>query len=63
MNDPEDHTMPDSTTMMSEQLMMLDALYEIAMSTTDADTVRQAMLPLTGTAAGRAYLTAHPIIL
>lgn len=51
------------STLMAEQLMMLEALYEIAMSTTDADTVRSAMLPLTGTTAGLAFLQAHPIIL
>lgn len=48
---------------MADMLMMLEALYNIAMSSTDADTVREAMIPLTATDPGRAYLTAHPIIL
>lgn len=52
---------PDTTTMMSEQLMMLESLYAIAMSSTDADTVREAMIPLTRTSAGRVFLNAHPI--
>lgn len=49
--------------MMSEQLRMLEALHQIAMESADAETVRIAMVALTGTEAGLRYLRANPLIL
>lgn len=51
------------TVMMGDQLRLLEALYEIALSSEEAEMVRVAMAALTGTSAGLAFLTAHPITL
>jgi hypothetical protein len=49
--------------MMSEQMTMLEALHEIAMSSPDAEMVRVAMSALTRTEAGVNYLRLHPLTL
>jgi hypothetical protein len=49
------------TVMMEDQLKMLEALYEIAMSSTEAEMVRTAMQALTSTQAGLTFLQSHPI--
>jgi hypothetical protein len=49
--------------MMSEQVVMLEALHEVAMSSGDAEMVRVAMSALTRTEAGVNYLRLHPLIL
>lgn len=49
--------------MMGDQLRLLEALYEIAMSSDDAEVVRVAMQALTGTTAGMSFLSLHPITL
>lgn len=49
--------------MMQDQVVMLEALHNIALSSEDAETVRIAVAALTNTGAGMAYLQANPIIL
>jgi hypothetical protein len=51
------------TTMMEDQLKMLEALYEICMSSTEAEMVRVAIQALTSTQAGMTFLQTHPITL
>lgn len=51
----------DKTTMMQDQYVMLSALYDIAMNSEDAETVRTALTALTGTTAGRNFLIANPM--
>lgn len=49
--------------MMQDQLILLEALHDILMSSTEADIVRIATMALTRTQAGINYLTANPITL
>lgn len=49
--------------MLQDQLRMLEALYEIMLSSEEADIVRVSMQALTSTEAGRAFLAVHPITL
>lgn len=49
--------------MMGDQLRLLEALYEVAMSSNEAEMVRVAMSALSGTEAGMAFLSTHPITL
>lgn len=49
--------------MMSDQLQMIESLYQIALSSEDAETVRIAISALTNTQSGMAYLQTNPIIL
>lgn len=46
---------------ITDTYIMVDKLYEIAMSTDDAEIGRIAMSGLTNTEAGRQYLQANPI--
>ena len=57
------HEIQDYTTLMSEQLSLIEALYEIAMSDDNAEMVRVAMAALTSTTSGLAFLSTHPITL
>ena len=54
-------TQDSITTMMEDQLKMLEALYEIAMSSNEAEMVRVAVQALTSTQAGMTFLQTHPI--
>lgn len=58
MSDQEERTV-----MMGDQLRLLEALYEIALSSEEAEMVRVAMQALTGTSAGLSFLSTHPITL
>jgi hypothetical protein len=49
------------TELMTNQLIHVEALFEIATESTDADMVRRAIAGLQATPAGRAYLMAHPL--
>lgn len=53
----------EKTIMMGDQLRMLEALFEIAQSSQEAEMVRVAMAALTGTQAGLSFLHTHPITL
>lgn len=53
----------EKTIMMGDQLRMLEALFEIAQSSQEAEMVRVAMAALTGTSAGLSFLQTHPITL
>lgn len=48
---------------MGDQLRQMEALYEIMMSSNEADMVRVAAAALTSTQSGLAFLNAHPITL
>lgn len=54
-------TQESLTTMMEDQLKMLEALYEIVMSSEEAEMVRVAIQALTTTQAGVTFLQTHPI--
>lgn len=45
---------------ISEQLILIEALFAIAHETTEAEIVRVAMAALLNTEAGLTYLSAHP---
>lgn len=49
--------------MMSDQLIMLEALREISETTADVESCRLAMSALTRTEAGLVYLRSHPMTL
>jgi len=49
------------TQLMTNQLIHVEALFEIALESTDADMVRRAIAGLQATEAGRAYLMMHPL--
>lgn len=53
----------DVATMMSENLIMIQALWEIIQVSADAETVRIAMSALTRTDSGMTYIRANPMIL
>lgn len=53
----------EATQNMQDQLAFLEALYEIAMSSDEAETVRIAMAALTRTQAGITFLSSKPIVL
>lgn len=61
MNQRDDQD--EKTTMMGDQLRLLESLYEIFMSSGEAEMVRVAGSALTGTQAGLAFLNTHPITL
>jgi hypothetical protein len=46
---------------MTDQLMNVEALFEIATESQDATIVRRAIAGLQATPAGRAYLSKHPL--
>lgn len=48
---------------MQDQLILLEALHDILMSSDEAETVRTATMALTRTQAGVNYLVANPITL
>lgn len=58
-----DREQEHQTTMMSDQLQHLEALYEIMMSSNEPDMVRTALAALTRTTSGLAFLQAHPVTL
>lgn len=47
--------------LLTSQLLHVEALFEIATESTDADMVRRAIAGLQATPAGRAYLCTHPL--
>lgn len=47
--------------LMTDQLMNVEALFEIATESQDATIVRRAIAGLQATPAGRAYLSKHPL--
>lgn len=51
------------TEMMTDQLTMVTALYNIAHDSTDHEVVRTAMAALMNTEAGRNYVALNPIVL
>lgn len=57
------HEHDEKTTMMGDQLILLEALYEIALSSGEAEMVRVSMSALTRTRAGLGFLSTHPITL
>lgn len=58
-----DDALDEKTTMMGDQLRLLEGLYEVAMSSNEAEMVRVAVAALTGTQAGLSFLNAHPMTL
>lgn len=52
----------DVTQTMTDSLILVEGLYDIALDSTDADTVRIAMSALQRTEAGRVYLLENPIV-
>jgi hypothetical protein len=61
-------TMPDprtddQTQSMQDQLIFMEALYEIAAASNDAEIVRVAVQALTRTQAGLTYLSANPMVM
>ena len=51
----------EETDLMTAQLMNVEALFEIATESNDANIVRRAVAALQATPAGRAFLMAHPL--
>ena len=51
------------TLSLQDSLVLVEALYEIALESEEADIVRQCMTALTNTEAGIVYLRAHPFTL
>lgn len=49
--------------LMQDQLILLESLYEILHTSSEAEIVRQATAALTRTQSGVNYLVAHPITL
>lgn len=49
------------TELMTDQLIHVEALFEIALESTDADMVRRAIAGLQATEVGRNYLMKHPL--
>lgn len=49
--------------MMTDQLILVEGLYNTAMESSDVETVRGAMAALVNTEAGRTYLRLHPMML
>lgn len=49
------------TALMTDQLVNIEALFEIATESQDASIVRRAIAGLQATEAGRAYLAKHPL--
>ena len=52
---------PTTEELLTSQLLHVEALFEIATESTDADMVRRAIAGLQATPAGRAYLMTHPL--
>ena len=49
------------TMLMTQRFVLIEALFEIATESNEADIVRRAVAGLQATEAGRAYLTEHPL--
>lgn len=49
------------TDLMTSQLMLIEALFEIATESREADIVRRAVAGLQATEAGQHYLAMHPL--
>jgi hypothetical protein len=47
--------------LLTSQLMLIEALFEIATESTDADIVRRAVAGIQSTEAGRAYMARNPL--
>lgn len=59
----EHRSMMDVTQTLTDSLVLVEGLYDIASDSEDADTVRMAMGALQRTEAGRMYLEQNPIII
>jgi hypothetical protein len=53
----------DTTSQLGESYVFMEALWNIAQTSDDAETVRIAVAALTGTEAGQAYIRVHPMVL
>jgi hypothetical protein len=53
----------EMSVMLGDQLRLLEALYEIMMSSGEAEMVRVAASAMTSTQAGLSFLNTHPITL
>lgn len=53
--------MPQDTVMLTDQLVLVQALHNIAQESDDSEDIRMAMSALTNTEAGRTYLAHNPI--
>lgn len=53
----------DENQALQDALILVEALYEIAVESEEVDIVRRAMSALTVTQAGLVYLRQHPIVL
>lgn len=62
-NGEEESSVNANMQMAQDQLIFLEALYEIAMSSESAEEVRIAMAALTRTQAGLTFLASKPITL
>lgn len=51
----------NDTDLVSDSLVLVEALYAIAHESEEAETVRLAIAALTNTASGMSYLRTHPI--
>ena len=49
------------TMLMTQRFVLIEALFEIALESTEADIVRRAVAGLQATEAGRQYLVEHPL--
>ena len=53
----------DTASQLGETYVLMQALWNIAQTSDDAETVRIAVAALTGTESGQAYIRAHPMVL
>jgi hypothetical protein len=53
--------MPEAIDMLTDQLVLVQALHNIASESDDAEDIRMAMSALTNTEAGRTYLATNPL--
>lgn len=49
------------TLLMTQRFVLMEALFEIATESHDADAVRRAIAGLQATECGRAYMAEHPL--
>lgn len=53
----------DPHEMMSEQLVLIEALFTVVHESNEAEVVRVALAALVATQAGLSYLSTHPIVI
>lgn len=49
------------TMLMTQRFVLIEALFEVALESNEADVVRRAIAGLQATDAGRQYLIEHPL--